>query len=309
MGATHLNQQPKYSFLRTEPLKRVYFTLCKEDAEPANYTMIASGEQKEVFASESNHYYWPDGRPCYSVPNKSKPGEERPTTLRDAKKLGLLPSVSTILGIVAKPGLNGWAKEQVALAASDCGTWGEFEAREEWVKYVLRVADERMNSARDLGTEIHGAIERWFIGAPNLGDWTIEESPYSLHIRAAVDALKEFGVWGQPFRSEKSFASPQGYGGKVDLSGTPEHPWVVDFKCVDRLDKKLDYPDRCQQLVAYSDGIFGLPTTTRVANVFISTSEPGKYLLREWSEDEKSKGYKVFQAAFRLWREINDYRP
>jgi hypothetical protein len=256
------------------------------------------------YASESCHYYTRDGKPCYEVPNASK-GGMRPTTLRDARKLNLVPSVSTILGVVAKPALNGWSKEQVAKAAYASPPQAH-ESLDEWMEYILRKADENMTKARDLGTEIHGAIEEYFSSAPAISGWAIPESPYAMHISAAKSALIDLGVLGETYYTEKSFACAQGYGGKVDLCGSD---WIVDFKCVDRLDKKLDYPDRCQQLAAYADGLFGLPTSTRLANIFISTSEPGKYLIRAWNEEEMRRGHKVFQAAFKLWQEVNNYRP
>lgn len=277
--------------------------------------------EPKPLASESCHYYDRTGNPVYEVPNASK-GGMRPTTVRDAKKLDLLPSVSTVMGVVAKPAINGWVKEQVARAAVNV-FWGEGETADEWVAHVLKAAETNMTQARDLGTEIHGAIERYLKESkvkkehPNsilvpgmwVGDFGDFVTTYHEHIRAAVNALIELGVWGQPFSPEKSFASALGYGGKVDLSGTPENPWVVDFKCVDRLDKKLDYPDRCQQLTAYADGLYCDPIGPRQANIFISTSEPGKYLIREWKEDEKAKGNRVFRAALNLWCEIYNFYP
>lgn len=255
-----------------------------------------------IYASESCHYYFPDGTPCYEVPyaDKKRAGEKRPTTVKDAKKLGLYPSVSTVLGIVSKPGLDGWKKEQVAKAAYGVPC-GPEETEEMWVEYVLRKAEEQMNLARDTGTEIHGAIEEYFHRARE-GDWTVHESPYSLHIGAAISAVRKFGVLNKPFRAEKSFTSKLGYGGKVDLRG---ENWIVDFKCVDRLDKKLDYPDRCQQLIAYAEG----DVSTRCANIFISTSSPGEYLVREWSEEEKIKGWEIFRGCLNLWCSIYSYYP
>lgn len=273
--------------------------------------------EPKPLASESCHYYDRTGKPVYEVPNASK-GGMRPTTVRDAKKLDLLPSVSTVMGVIAKPAINGWVKEQVARAAVNV-FWGEGETADEWVAHVLQAAETNMTQARDLGTEIHGAIERFLAATQNnsesiyvpafwVEDGKVHESHYAF-VGAAKTALEELGVWGQPFSPEKSFASVLGYGGKVDLSGTPENPWVVDFKCVDRLDKKLDYPDRCQQLTAYADGLYGDPITPRQANIFISTSEPGKYLIREWKEDEKAKGNRVFRAALNLWCEVNNFYP
>lgn len=269
--------------------------------------------ETKIIASESCHYYDRTGKPVYEVPNASK-GGMRPTTVRDAKKLDLLPSVSTVMGVIAKPAINGWVKEQVARAAVNV-FWGEGETADEWVAHVLQAAETNMTQARDLGTEIHRAIESFLSDGTAVRmleliglDVTLT-GLYAAHVKAACCALNELGVWGQPFSPEKSFASVLGYGGKVDLSGTPESPWVVDFKCVDRLDKKLDYPDRCQQLTAYADGLYGDPIGPRQANIFISTSEPGKYLIREWKEDEKAKGNRVFRAALNLWCEVNNFYP
>lgn len=277
--------------------------------------MIA--QEPKTYGSESGHWYFPDGTPCHQVPyaDKKRAGELRNTTLTDARKMGLYPSVSSILGVMAKPGLDNWKKEQVAWSAFDMINE---EERCEWcVEKVLEIAEARMSSARDLGTEIHGAIERYLSEFQKHG-----EDAYPLghleHVKAAVDALKELGVWGQPFSSERTFASPLGYGGTIDLSGKN---WVVDFKCVDNLEKKLDYPDRGAQLCAYDIGFMkdtdafhpdvmnATWSDSKLANIFISTSEPGKYLIKEWSTEEKEYGWSLFQAAFSLWKIVNRYSP
>ena len=65
--------------------------------------------------SESSHWYTKTGDSAYQV--EAKNGQMRATTLRDAKKLGLVPSVTTILGVAAKPALNTWLQTQVLLSA------------------------------------------------------------------------------------------------------------------------------------------------------------------------------------------------
>ena len=64
---------------------------------------------------ESTHWYTRAGNPMYTIIGKN--GKERNTTLRDARTLDLVPSVTTILGVAAKPGLEKWKQEQVLLAA------------------------------------------------------------------------------------------------------------------------------------------------------------------------------------------------
>jgi len=61
----------------------------------------------------NGHWYTKDGTPAYTTIGKTG---ERPTTLRDARKEGLLPSVTTINGQLSKAGLDTWKQQQVLLA-------------------------------------------------------------------------------------------------------------------------------------------------------------------------------------------------
>lgn len=288
--------------------------------------MLVSNEVKR-YGSESCHAYDREGNPQHSVPYKDKKrkGEMRPTTLRDIKEHGWLPSVSAILGVVEKKGLDGWKKRQVAEACLQEVLERGVSNDEEFILQSLERAETNMTKARDLGTEIHGAIERYLQGVqgsqeyPEMPYLPASELPYSAHTEAAVAALRELGVWGQPFSAERTFASPLGYGGTVDFQS---HKLIADFKCVDRLDKKLAYDDRCAQLVAYNRGTDSLFADHsdyfwlenrfkqfRLVNIFISTSEPGKYLIHEWSTEEKEHGWAMFKACFQLWKIINRYDP
>ena len=53
-----------------------------------------------------NHWYKQDGSPCYEVPYADPKKGMRSTTIRDARKLNLVPSVTTILQVMDKPGLR-----------------------------------------------------------------------------------------------------------------------------------------------------------------------------------------------------------
>ena len=62
-------------------------------------------DEYSKFKSESGHWYTQEeGEPMYTIIGAN--GKERNTTLRDAKNLGLVPSVTTILGMIAKPSLE-----------------------------------------------------------------------------------------------------------------------------------------------------------------------------------------------------------
>ena len=62
------------------------------------------------------HWYNDIGEPVYSVENVTK-GGLRPTTLRDAKKLNLVPSVTTVMDVLRKPALEIWKENQVLESA------------------------------------------------------------------------------------------------------------------------------------------------------------------------------------------------
>ena len=68
------------------------------------------------FTSESGHWYDQNGDPAYTLIGAN--GKERNTTLRDAKTYGLVPSVTTIIGMIAKPGLENWKITQAIKAAT-----------------------------------------------------------------------------------------------------------------------------------------------------------------------------------------------
>jgi len=272
-------------------------------------TAEQNGFQK---SGDSVHAYDREGNPRHSVPYKDKKraGEMRPTTLRDIKENGWLPSVSSILSIMEKKGLDKWKKEQVAIAAAELRDQCDLD-NADWIEWVLKGAEANMTKARDLGTEIHGAIE-WYLSflqtnhpvAYHCQDGLVPLSRHSRCVEAAVAALKELGVWGQPFEAEKTFASNFGYGGTIDFS---TDCLIVDFKCLTTLKKRFDYPDRAAQIAAYQMGRF--KKLCRGVNIMIATDDPGSYALREWSLDELEYGWSMFDACFSLWRIVNKYHP
>ena len=61
-------------------------------------------------AQESGHWYDTDGNSQYTIVGAN--GKTRNTTLRDARKNGFVPSVTTVLNIAAKPALENWKIKQ-----------------------------------------------------------------------------------------------------------------------------------------------------------------------------------------------------
>lgn len=213
-----------------------------------------------AYTSESGHWYTKDGRPAYEQPNASKPGQMRPTTLRDARKLDLVPSVTTILNIAAKPQLERWKLNQVMMAALtlppiDGESLKDFESR------IWEDANQQSNDARDKGTEIHGYIESFY------DDMSHAENPYVVAVSNCL--YDEFGGQKNGWNPEKSFSCDLGFGGKVDLYSDDV---IIDYKTKDfteeTMKKKMAYDENIMQLSAYRKGL-GLPNA-KIANVFIA---------------------------------------
>jgi hypothetical protein len=248
------------------------------------------------FASESGHWYAKDGTPAYTIVGKN--GKERPTTLRDARTLELVPSVTTILSVLAKPGLENWKQNQILMAALTMPRV-EGETEQEYIARIIRDSKEQGMKAAEEGTRIHGAIESFYTKKTNHPD-------YDVYVSATVNAVYEkFGE--QEWIAEKSFAT-SAFGGKVDLA-SPEV--VLDFKSKEFTEDDLPkpYDENVIQLAAYRHGLakpYTFPTT-RCANVFISRNVPGLVHIVEHDQEEIERGWRMFSYLLALWMQLKRF--
>lgn len=247
-------------------------------------------------AKESCHYYDKFGNPAYTQPNKSK-GGVRPTTIRDCRLLSLVPSVTTILSIVDKPGLNRWKRDQILMSALTLPKI-EGESLDDFSKRVVEDSGKQAELARKDGTDIHGALEKFYLTG-------YRDEKYRDMIASVEQSVADhFGE--QDWSAEKSFAN-MGFGGKVDLHNSNT---VIDFKTTafTESNKPRGWPEQVQQLSAYAKGL-SLQEGFRCANVYISTSVNGLVHVKEWSKEEIEKGWRQFYATFKLWCELKNYYP
>lgn len=103
--------------------------------------------------------HWYDiatGAPRYQVPNKST-GGMRDTTLRDARQLGLVPSVTTILQEANKPALINWMIDQALMAALTLPR-NEGESLDDFIGRAKEDSKQQAINAAARGTEIHNAL-------------------------------------------------------------------------------------------------------------------------------------------------------
>lgn len=249
-------------------------------------------------ASESGHFYGRDGSPVYEI--RGTNGLMRPATLRDARKLGLVPGVSTILAMEAKPMLVRWQIEQALMAAITLPRRAD-ESDDAFILRAREDAQAQAAKARDRGTEIHALVQGSFEGQK----YPKEVAPFIDPIRGWIS--QRFGLEG--WRAEHSFAHPSGYGGKSDLMNP--RGIVLDIKCKEfdqtKAAKDLAWPEHAMQLAAYADG-FGF-SKPDCANVFISTSVPGLIQVREWDTSEIDEAREAFGLLLRLYKIRKKYDP
>lgn len=244
--------------------------------------------------SESQHWYTRDGSPQYTV--KAKDGSDRPATLRDARKLTLVPSVTAIIRCAAAPGLEIWKQQQVLLAALTLPLVAE-ETEKAYLERILADSKEQARRAAHKGTEIHAAIQGYFQ----------KETPdpaFMPHIQSACEAIEQWA--GAEFEYEccsveQSFAHQLGFGGKVDICGTSPL-FVADFKTKEFDDNtELGTRDeQAMQLAAYRHGL-GMDGA-RCAIVYVSSTTPGLAKLIEFPEAGLQKGWTMFYSLLHYWQ-------
>jgi len=207
------------------------------------------------------HWYDKGGNPQHFVPSKN--GKLRASTLRDARKHGWMPSVTSVLDIMAKPGLDQWKINKAISAALSLDRY-EAETDEEYRKRILEHSRKESKEASERGTRIHSMLEKSF---------KQEEKPEGENeaIFNSVKSLLDINCGEQEWVSEVTFSEPLlGYGGMVDLISDE---WAIDFKTKEfgADHKQLSYESMAYQLIAYA--VTGLDKSYR---------DTGEATLGEW---------------------------
>jgi len=251
-----------------------------------------------------SHWYDQQGVPVHRLPTPN--GKTRPTTLRDARKLHLLPSVTNVLGLLAKPGLDRWKAHQVALAALRIPR-DDGESDDQYVTRLVEGSYEVTDKAAGLGSRIHRALD---------GHWHGRDIPPDLvpYVEPTVATLR--GFVRDVIATERVLINQaHGFGGTTDLVVTTlrGNRAVLDFKCR-RTEKGRPvewYPEQLLQIAAYAATAFGEEDLPRVhgANILISSTEPGRVEVKHYLPDRLVEGFTTFSLICDLWRRLKEYDP
>ena len=246
------------------------------------------------FKSESGHWYTQEGEPMYTIVGAN--GKERNTTLRDARKEKLVPSVTTVLSMVAKPSLENWKINQ-ALNSALTLQKDEDESLEEFAYRCKQDSKRIGQEAAEKGTQIHALIEQGFLGEGT-------SKPYK-----AIKKFLDKNFPKEEWIAEDSFCADLGYGGKIDLYS--KSGIFVDFKTKDNLEgkdpSKLVYDEHGMQLSAYAQGC-GFDDVERVS-IFVDREDTELIACHVWDRDSQTKHREMFNSILTYWKLVKNYEP
>jgi len=218
---------------------------------------------------------------------------------------GILPSVTTIMGVLDKSGpLIGWAKRITAEAAVDnrdqMAGWVEMAGRDGAISLLTKAATQKRDKAADVGTRVHALAESVARGIPV--ELTEEERPY---LKAYQDFLAEWEP--QYLAAEEMVVSLKyGYGGTFDaIVEMADDTWMLDTKT-----SKGCYPETALQLAAYTFADFigrpadpvryRLPDITAYGVLHLRPENGGQYEVIPY--DVTPATFEVFLHALDLYR-------
>lgn len=238
-----------------------------------------------------SHWYSPEGILVTAVERADGNGD-RPPTVRDARKLGLLPSVTTILQVLEKPALTEWKVEQAILAALTLpGIDGEsMDERMARIREDMKAQSER---AMEFGNIIHNAIATY----GTTGRVVLAEYPE--YVEPVVRWMDDEQVRG----THEAAMATDDYAGTIDFYGSTRmfRHVLIDFKTqATRPGKKIKvYDEWAYQLAAYR-AMVGYDYDC--VNVIISSTEPGRIAEHVWDAEYMVKAEKVFNHILKIFK-------
>ena len=246
-----------------------------------------------------NHYY-------------TKDGELIDGDLRLCRKLGGLPSPTTVLNIIGSPGLRYYFRKQMFESTATTPRLPN-ESDDDYFDRCCQWADEHGQAAREKGGDFHSLVQRYHEMSMktkeplNADEFFLDDEPlypllaqyvdwYLKNVRRSI--MVEQAVIGQ------------GYAGRVDhvaemMDGRVA---VCDVKTQDTTKKKkFTYYDQWPiQLAAYAGAI--KPQPDCLISVAVSSNLPAVVEAKIW---EKPVDYyhQIFMGLLAYWCHSNEYHP
>lgn len=249
----------------------------------------------------ANHWYDQiTGAPKYQIERSDGKGL-RDVTLKDARKLKLVPSVTTVSSIIAKPQVDQWKLNQLFLSMFQVAACKLDEPQEQYKTRLFAKYQENIGKYSKIGNEVHDKLENIFTTGVVLEQ--------DMELLLPVVELIEDRFCPEEIIPEKSFAHKLGYGGKIDLIiKNKNRTIIIDFKTKQgaELEKIKLYDDYAIQLAAYRQAI---DPKAECYNCLISVTDKVKPFISPWDEGELTRAWKMFTHLLEYWKLSNNYDP
>tara|TARA_R100000808_G_scaffold502_2_gene2554 strand:- start:8159 stop:8971 length:813 start_codon:yes stop_codon:yes gene_type:complete len=267
----------------------------------------------------AGHWYNKEGEPCHDA------------TMKEVRKYKLLPSVTSILGIIDKgPWLSEWKVNQAIYKTksileelSKIDNLKEVEGYtpkkgidEEKIKSMVKEAlSNEREVTLELGEGVHRLCEAYLGNDQNL--FEVEKTKanaFQVYLNSKIEEKLEKYKNQEDGYTEEIVVSSLGYAGRVDYFWLDDSIHIRDFKTQNVKKQPNFYTDWIPQLMAYSYAIhdkdFFEPEKVDAGSIIISTNEINKGSHEKiWSNKSKIKGWRIFINAFNLWKTVYDYDP
>jgi hypothetical protein len=256
------------------------------------------------------HFYTTDGKPMHRIVGAN--GKERDTTLRDARKLNLIESVTSVLGIFDKPGLNIW-KENKLLANCGAHRREEGEPHTDYATRIRQLGAIDSNKNMDFGSIIHDRIERALSG---------ETLPLE-QVETPLGEVRLIGEFVNPvlelFKDNnwrvlelETVLVGRGYAGTADCiyAGDDEYG-IIDFKTCKDAEKAKPSPEYMAQIALYHQAEHGgIDDKAAGYNIFISRdTNIGSVKAVRYDAEMLRKYLELGQLAVRAKQIMTGYIP
>lgn len=247
--------------------------------------------------NEGGRWYDPrTGKSCHTLPKKDGTGNKN-TTLREGKELGLYPSITTVLKVLAKPELDRWKQLQVATASLTLPRH-DGETDEDFINRIIVDAFTQVDDAALLGSNIHQALEFHFQGRKY-------DPSLSVYVNAVDEWIKNNGITFLKHET-RVFDHDLGVAGTFDALCLQNGEKIIgDFKS-----RKTKPGMPCKpwntepmQISAYASPL----QAARGFNLFISTTEPGRCEGTFYDHSRLKKEHEAFRSVVALYRHINNF--
>jgi hypothetical protein len=243
--------------------------------------------------SKAPRWYDKDGNAIWEIVGKN--GNPKKPDIRDARREGLFPSVTTIISQLSKPGLEKWKISQAIISSLTLPRNPE-ESDQDFAERIALDAQEEGKAAATKGTDIHSCLETY------IRTNVVPEGGKNICL--------SYNNFMEPFPIERGSLEVEfkatnlelGYGGRGDLIFRCDGKTVVvDFKSQDVKNGKPEfYPDWGMQLAAYAKS--KEPDLQNVIGYsLVFNRNTGMAYWKEWDDLETQfKKFKMLLNYFQL---------